>query len=101
MTKIWAFEPYRWSEPDEQHRVWHIGMADVRETFENLKSHLKATGLLPDEYFLFDGEYDTQLQGELPNFDYAFCVPNFGASEGIYLNISLACRDDSGSLKLI
>lgn len=37
-------------------------MADVRETFENLKSRLKATGLLPDEDFLFDGEYDTQLQ---------------------------------------
>ena len=29
MEKIRTFELDRWSEPDEQHRVRHIGMADV------------------------------------------------------------------------
>lgn len=28
MEKIRTFELDRWSEPDEQHRVRHIGMAD-------------------------------------------------------------------------
>ena len=101
MARIRSFNLDRWSEPDEQHRVRHIGMADARETFEKLKKHLEATGLLPDEYFLFDGEYDTQLKGELPNFDYALCVPNYGASEGIYLDISLVGRNEDGSRKFI
>lgn len=101
MARIRSFNLDRWSEPDEQRRVRHIGMADARETFEKLKKHLEATGLLPDEYFLFDGEYETQLKGELPNFDHALCVPNYGASEGIYLDISLVCRNEDGSRKFI
>lgn len=36
MEKIKTFELDRWSEPDEQHRVRHIGMADAKETFEKL-----------------------------------------------------------------
>ena len=41
MEKIKTFELDRWSEPDEQHRVRHIGMADAKETFEKLEAHLK------------------------------------------------------------
>lgn len=82
----------RWSEPDEKRRVRHIGMADAKETFDRLQTHLELKGLLPDEYFLFSDE----LTGELPEFDQALCIPNFGASEGIYLDISLACRDKDG-----
>ena len=92
MAKIQTFELDRWSEPDENRRVKHIGMADAKETFDKLKTHLEATGLLPDEYFL----YSDELSGELPEFDEALCIPNFGASEGIYLDISLACRDPNG-----
>ena len=54
MEKIKTFELDRWSEPDEQHRVRHIGMADAKETFEKLEAHLKEKGMLPDEYFLYD-----------------------------------------------
>lgn len=92
MAKIKTFELDRWSEPDEKRRVRHIGMADAKETFDRLQTHLELKGLLPDEYFLFSDE----LTGELPEFDQALCIPNFGASEGIYLDISLACRDKDG-----
>ena len=92
MAKIKTFELDRWSEPDEKRRVRHIGMADTKETFDRLQTHLELKGLLPDEYFLFSDE----LTGELPEFDQALCIPNFGASEGIYLDISLACRDKDG-----
>ena len=51
MAKIQTFELDRWSEPDENHRVKHIGMAGAKETFDKLKTHLEAHGLLPDEYF--------------------------------------------------
>ena len=94
MAKIKTFELDRWSEPDEKRRVRHIGMADAKETFDRLQTHLELKGLLPDEYFLFSDE----LTGELPEFDQALCIPNFGASEGIYLDISLACRDKDGKL---
>ena len=93
MAKIKTFELDRWSEPDEKRRVRHIGMADAKETFDRLQTHLELKGLLPDEYFLFSDE----LTGELPEFDQALCIPNFGASEGIYLDISLACRDKDGN----
>ena len=92
LAKIKTFELDRWSEPDEKRRVRHIGMADAKETFDRLQTHLELKGLLPDEYFLFSDE----LTGELPEFDQALCIPNFGASEGIYLDISLACRDKDG-----
>lgn len=78
MAKIKTFELDRWSEPDEKRRVRHIGMADAKETFDRLQTHLELKGLLPDEYFLFSDE----LTGELPEFDQALCIPNFGASEG-------------------
>ena len=95
MAKIQTFELDRWSEPDENHRVKHIGMADAKETFDKLKTHLEAHGLLPDEYFSFSGKYEG-LTGELPEFEEALCIPNFGSSEGIYLDISLACRNSDG-----
>ena len=87
-----SFELDRWSKPDENHRVKHIGRADAKETFDKLKTHLETHGLLPDEYFL----YSDELSGELPEFEEALCIPNFGASEGIYLDISLACRNSDG-----
>lgn len=93
MAKIQTFELDRWSELDEKRRVRHIGMADAKETFDKLQTHLEAKGLLPDDYFL----YSDELSGELPEFDIALCIPNFGASEGIYLDISLACRDRDGA----
>ncbi len=40
MEKIKTFELERWSEPDEQHRLRHIGMADAKETFEKTWTHL-------------------------------------------------------------
>ncbi len=80
MAKIQTFELDRWSEPDENHRVKHIGMADAKKTFDKLKTHLEMKGLLPDEYFSFSGKYEG-LTGELPEFEEALCIPNFGSSE--------------------
>ena len=98
MEKIKTFELDRWSEPDEQHRVRHIGMADAKETFEKLEAHLKEKGMLPDEYFLYDVDMRTKTR-ELPDFNFALCVPNFGGSEGIYLDIDLIYCDEDGEQK--
>lgn len=95
MEVIKSFDLDRWSEPDEQHCVRHIGMADAKETFEKLKAHLRGKGMLPDDYFEYDMDMRTR-QKELPNFDFALCVANFGASEGIYLDIDLLYSVEDG-----
>ena len=98
MENIKTFDLDRWSEPDEKRQVRHIGMADAKETFEKLEAHLKEKGMLPDEYFLYDMDLRTKVK-ELPDFDFALCVPNFGHSEGVYLNIDLIYSDEDGGQK--
>ena len=67
-------------------------------TFEKLETHLKEKGMLPDEYFLYDVDMRTKAR-ELPDFNFALCVPNFGGSEGIYLDIDLIYCDEDGKQK--
>lgn len=93
MATIKSFEVDRWSERDEQCRVKHIGMLKLGEVFEMLKEHLISMNMLPDEYFLMNRD-EWNEDWELPDYDYAVCVPNFGGSEGIYLDISLVYRDE-------
>lgn len=91
MAKIKTFELDRWSEPDESGVSGTSAWPTQKKPLTDCK-RTELKGLLPDEYFLFSDE----LTGELPEFDQALCIPNFGASEGIYLDISLACRDKDG-----
>lgn len=91
---IKSIEVDRWSEPDEKHCIKHEGMAKWREVFEKLRTELAHRGLLPDEYFLSD-EPDNYSETELPDYNYAICVPNYGDSEGIYLDIYLTGKDNN------
>lgn len=93
MATIKSFEVDRWSEKDEKGRVKHVGMLKMREVFEMLKEHLLSKDMLPDEYFLMS-QNDWNEDRELPEYDYALCVPNYGGSEGIYLDISLVYQDE-------
>lgn len=95
MATIKSFEVDRWSERDEKGRMQHIGMLKLGEVFEMLKEHLISKDMLPDEYFLMNRD-EWNEDWELPDYDYAVCVPNFGGSEGIYLDISLVYRDEQG-----
>ncbi|HCA31039.1 MAG TPA: hypothetical protein DEP23_16540 [Ruminococcaceae bacterium] len=79
----------RWSEPDENRRVKHLGMIRAQDAFDMLEAHLKSKNLLPDEYFLFSSENFEGNNGELPDYMTAICHTNFGASEGIYIDIVL------------
>lgn len=95
--KIDSIEVDRWSEPDENHRIKHLGMIKYGEMFQQLKTALENMDLLPDEYFIWDrtSERDT----ELPDYDFAECIPNYGESEGIYLDIILLFHDKDGKTK--
>ncbi len=81
----------RYSEPDENHRVKHVGMIEAKDAFDQLYTHLQAKNMLPDEYFLFS-ERDFPDHAELPEFHSAVCHTDFGGSEGIYFDIELQCR---------
>lgn len=93
MATINSFEVDRWSKADGNGRVKHIGMLKMGEVFEMLKEHLSRMNMLPDEYFLIN-QGDWHEDWELPEYDYAICIPNFGGSEGIYLDISLVYEDE-------
>ena len=100
MTKIKSLELEKWSEPDENGFVRKIGMANAKNSFESLKQHLTKFNMLPDEYFFFNGP-KYRLDGDLPEFDQAVCIPSYGESEGIYLDINLLCFDDHGHQEII
>ncbi len=91
---IKTIEVDRWSKPDAQRRVQHIGMIKAQEAFDQLEQHLKDHGLLPDEYFLLSKQNFGGGMDELPNYDQAICQVNFGGSEGIYIDIMLEVSDD-------
>lgn len=95
MRTIESFAVDCWSEPDENGRVRHTGMANAREIFNKLEAHLRKHGLLPDDYFLFN----EALTGELPDYDEMLCIPRYGISEGVYVDISLVWRDQAGAQK--
>lgn len=93
MANIASFDVDYWSEPDKQGRVTHIGMVGKQELFRKLNEHLEIKNMVPDEYFLA-GDYIWGDEEELPNYDEALCIPRFGDSEGIYLDISLVYQED-------
>lgn len=93
--EIKSFKVDRWSAPDEHHYVKHLGMAKRGEVFRQLEKALEGMGLLPDEYFLSNGS-DAEMEAELPDYDFVQCIPNYGESEGIYLDIVLVYRNEDG-----
>ena len=68
-------------------------MINMDEAFEKLKAHLESKNMLPDEYFSCNFNRP-RIARELPDFRYALCNANFGASEGVYLDIDLIYEDD-------
>lgn len=95
MATIKSFEVDCWSKKDGNGGVKHVGMLKMGEVFEMLKEHLLSRDMLPDEYFMMNQD-DWKGDCELPDYDYAICVPNYGGSEGIYLDISLIYQVEHG-----
>ena len=59
----------------------------AQEVFEDLKYRLESTGYLPDEYFLMDSHWENGRT--IPNGANIFCTTDYGASEGVYLDVYL------------
>lgn len=75
--------------PDKPHYVQCVGTMTYHEAFEQLKSHLKDLGMLPDEYFELSSHERNPLAHIPQDWREFICNTSFGGSEGIYLDISI------------
>ena len=65
-----------------------------QEVYEELKHRLESMGYLPDEYLLLD---DVWEDGKMvPKDADVFCTTDYGASEGIYLDVYLKWYGEDG-----
>ena len=71
-----------------------LGGRNGQEVYEELKHRLEGMGYLPDEYFLLD---DVWEDGKVvPRDADLFCTTDYGASEGIYLDVRLKWYGEDG-----
>jgi len=73
------------SNPEKPGTVRRVGQRRAEEVFAELQHRLESTGYLPDEYFLMDSHWNDGV--EIPENTGFYCVADYGASEGIYLDI--------------
>ena len=88
-----VIELERWkpSEADPR-RLEYAGQPVAQEVFEELKHRLEGMGYLPDEYFLMDSHWENGR--EIPRDADIFCTTDYGASEGVYLDVYLKWYED-------
>ena len=71
-----------------------LGGRTGQEVYEELKHRLEGMGYLPDKYFLLD---DVWKDGKMvPKDADVFCTTDYGASEGIYLDLRLMWYGEDG-----
>ena len=89
--KIIEFD--RWKpSADNPQKLEYAGQRTAEEVFEELKHRLEVTGCLPDEYFeLRDKWADGR---EIPKDADLFCTVDYGASEGVYMDVHLKWFDE-------
>lgn len=86
--------------PGEPHKVKYAGKRPAEDVFNDLYYRLEKTGFLPDEYFLMDKRFEHGA--DFPADADIYCYVDFGASEGIYLDIDLSVYDkDAQKPKMI
>jgi len=64
----------------------------AQDVFDDLKAHLTSIGRMPDEYFSLWMDWENGKP--FPKDAMLACEVNFGGSEGIYLDISIAYDKD-------
>ena len=78
---------------DDPRRREYAGQRTAQEVFEELKYRLESQGCLPDEYFLMDSHWENGRT--IPKGADIFCTTDYGASEGVYLDVYLKWYDEN------
>ena len=88
-----VIELERWKpSQDDPGKLEYAGQPAAQEVFEELKYRLESMGCLPDEYFLMGDEWKDGR--EIPPDADIFCTVDYGASEGVYLDVYLKWYDN-------
>ena len=83
----------RWKPSvDDPRKVEYVGQRAAQEVYEELKHRLDGMGYLPDEYFLLRDEWKNGR--EIPRDADLFCTVDYGASEGVYVDVYLKWYDE-------
>ena len=77
---------------DDPRKLEYDGQRTAEDVFEQLKFRLDGQGYLPDEYFLLRGEWEGGR--EIPRDADLFCTVDYGASEGVYVDVYLKWYDE-------
>lgn len=88
--EIIEFDRWRPSA-DDPRKLEYAGQRTAEEVFQELKHRLEGTGYLPDEYFLLRDEWENGQ--EIPRDAGLFCTVDYGASEGVYVDVYLKWYD--------
>ncbi len=92
--EIIEFDRWRPSA-DDPRKLEYAGQRTAEEVFQELKHRLEGMGYLPDEYFLLRDEW--QNDREIPRDAGLFCTVDYGASEGVYVDVYLKWYDEKQS----
>ena len=84
-------EIWRPKEDDPRYSE-RVGTRGAEEVFRELEQRLDGMGMLPDEYFLLDRDW--QDGGHIPEGADVFVTTDYGESEGIYLDGYLKWYED-------
>ena len=83
----------RWKPSlDNPRKLEYVGQRTAEEVFSELKHRLEIVGYLPDEYFLMDKKWENGR--EIPQDADLFCTVDYGASEGVYVDVYLKWYDE-------
>ena len=88
--KIIEFDKWKPSA-DDPRKLEYDGQRTAQEVFEELKHRLEGQGYLPDEYFEMRSEWEDGR--EIPQDADLFCTVDYGASEGVYVDVYLKWYD--------
>ena len=78
--------------PENPRKLVYVGQREAQEVFAELKHRLEIVGMLPDEYFLLNNQWENGK--EIPRDSVISSTVEYGASEGIYLNVIISWEDE-------
>ena len=86
-------EMEKWEpDPNDPQLYFYEGQPTAEEVFRELEQRLDSMGMLPDEYFLMNSEWENGR--EIPRCADIFVTTDYGESEGIYLDGYLKWYED-------
>ncbi len=78
--------------PEDPRYMKYVGQPVAEAVFTELGQRLEGMGLMPDEYFLMDREWENGR--EIPKGADIFVTTDYGESEGIYVDVYLKWHEN-------